>query len=119
MNKADSAVRAVSAGDDDQAGAPRREDAVTGRPHLAVVGGKPGSVERRKIFEHAHPEVTIVPPGTMNDPWRAIVRPGDIPRDPAATTVSSWQLAGPMDQLDEFYPPARGNPDPEPACADL
>jgi len=72
---------------------------------------------RRKLFERGHPEVTIVPPGTLNDPWRAIVRPGTIPGDPAATTVSSWQLAGLMDQLDALLPEGRDT-DPESGHAD-
>jgi len=43
--------------------------------HLGLTGGLDPLI-RRKLFEHAHPEVAIVPPGTLNDPWRAIVRPG-------------------------------------------
>ncbi len=83
------------------------------RPGLT---GRLDPLIRRKLFERAHPEVTIVPPGTLNDPWRAIVRPGTIPGDPAATTLSSWQLAGLMDQLDGLLPAGR-DPDQEPGHA--
>ena len=41
---------------------------------------------------------------------------GTIPGDPAATTLSSWQLAGLMDQLDGLLP-AGGDMDPEPGHA--
>ena len=92
---------------------------MNGRLDLALVsGGKPGPLERRKLFEHAHPDVAIVPPGTMNDPWRAIVRAGTIPGNPTATTLSSWQLAGLMDQLDEIYALDGGNPYRETGRAD-
>ena len=92
---------------------------MTGRADLTLIsGGKPGPLERRKLFERAHPDVVIVPPGTMNDPWRAIVRPGTIPADPTATTFSSWQLAGLMDQLDGLYPPGGCDPDREAGRAD-
>ncbi len=67
-------------------------------------------IERRRLFEQAHPEVTIVPPGTLNDPWRAILRPGTILYDPTATTLSSWQLSGLMDQLEDILPPGDGDP---------
>jgi hypothetical protein len=75
------------------------------RPHLTVVGGQPGGVARRILFERAHPEVAIVPPVGLNGRWRAIVSPGKIPGRPDQTTIGSYGLGGLMDQLDECYPP--------------
>ena len=86
------------------------------RPHLVLVGsGKFDAVERRRLFERAHPEVTIVPPATTSDRWRAIVPLGVVPGHPDTTTIGSYGLAGLMDQLDEIYPPSDdGHPDPLP-----
>ncbi len=56
------------------------------------------------MFEQLHPEVTIIPPGTPNDRWRAIVPLGKIPGRTAETTIGDWMLASLMDQLDEIYP---------------
>ena len=76
------------------------------RPHLILVGGgKLDAVERRHLFERAHPEVTFVPPATVNDRWRAIVPLGKIPGHPDETTIGSYELAGLMDQLEEIWPP--------------
>jgi len=92
------------------------EVAVSDRPHLVLVGsGKFDAVERRRLFERAHPEVTIVPPATTSDRWRAIVPLGVVPGHPDTTTIGSYGLAGLMDQLDEIYPPSDdGHPDPLP-----
>ncbi len=47
---------------------------MTGRPDLILVGGgQADAVKRRHLFEKAHPDVTIVPPATTSDRWRAIV----------------------------------------------
>ncbi len=78
------------------------------RRHLAVVGGQPGAVARKIVFERAHPEVAILPPVGLNDRWRAIVPPGKIPGKPTETTLGSYGLGGLMDQLDECYPPGGG-----------
>jgi hypothetical protein len=84
---------------------------MTVRPHLLVGDAVP----RWRLFELAHPEVTIVPPATPNDRWRAIVPLGSVPGQPDATTIGGWMLAGLMDQLDEIYPPSDdGHPDPVP-----
>ncbi len=74
------------------------------RPHLTVVGGQPGGVARRILFERAHPEVAIVVPVGLNARWRAIVPLGKIPGRPDETTIGSYDLGGLMDQLDECYP---------------
>jgi len=73
---------------------------VTARPHLLTGDAVP----RWRVFEQLHPEVTIIPPGTPNDRWRAIVPLGKIPGRTAETTIGDWMLAGLMDQLDEIYP---------------
>jgi hypothetical protein len=87
---------------------------VTGRPHLVLAGpGKPDAVKRRLLFEQAHPRVTIVPPATTSDRWRAIVPLGSVPGQPDTTTIGSYRLAGLMDQLDEIYP--GGQPGGEPS----
>ena len=75
------------------------------------------ALTRRREFEAAHPEVTVVPPGVAWERWRAVVPAGTIPSDPTATTLGSYALAGLMDQLDELYPPADGNPGEESARA--
>ena len=82
-----------------------RAAAVTDRSHLTVVGGQPGGVARRILFERAHPEVMILPPAGLNDRWRAIVPLGKIPGRPDQTTIGSYGLGGLMDRLDECYPP--------------
>jgi len=76
---------------------------VTARPHLLTGDAVP----RWRVFEQLHPEVTIIPPGTPNDRWRAIVPLGKIPGRTAETTIGDWMLAGLMDQLDEIYPADR------------
>ena len=78
---------------------------------------RPDALTRRRAFEAAHPEVTIVPPTVAWERWRAIVPAGKIPADPTATTLGSYALAGLMDQLDELYPPTGGNPGQEPVRA--
>jgi hypothetical protein len=79
---------------------------VSDRSHLILVGGgKLDAVERRHLLERAHPEVTFVPPATVNDHWRAIVPLGKIPGHPDETTIGSYELAGLMDQLEEIWPP--------------
>jgi len=81
---------------------------VSDRRHLTVVGGQPGGVARKILFERAHPEVAILPPVGLNDRWRAIVPLGKIPGRPDETTIGSYGLGGLMDQLDECYPPGGG-----------
>jgi hypothetical protein len=90
---------------------------VSDRPRLVLVGGgKLDAVERRHLFERAYPEVSFVPPATVNDRWRAIVPLGKIPGHPDETTIGSYELAGLMNQLDEIYPPSDdGSPDQVPA----
>jgi hypothetical protein len=87
------------------------------RPYLVVAaGGHLETLRRRALFEQAHPEVTIVNPGGLNDRWRAIIPLGKIPAHPDETTIGAWLLADLMDQLDEIYPPSDdGNPDQVPA----
>ncbi len=82
--------------------------AVTHPPLRLVSGCRRDPLARQQRFEVAHPEVAIVPPGTLNDSWRAIVRPGKIPGLPFATTIRAWQLEDLMDQLDRIYPPGEG-----------
>jgi len=83
---------------------------VTGRPDLILVGGgQADAVKRRQLFEKAHPDVTIVPPATTSDRWRAIVPLGSVPGQPDTTTIGSYGLAGLMDQLDEIWPPDTGS----------
>ena len=76
------------------------------RPDLhLVVAGRPDALARRRLFEAAHPDVTIVPPARTSDRWRAIVPLGMIPGRPDETTIGSYGLGGLMDQLDVIYPP--------------
>ena len=63
------------------------------------------SFARRRRFEAAHPEVTIVVPGTPTGRWRAVVPPGMIPGDRTRTTLGAWNLEELMDQLEEIWPP--------------
>jgi hypothetical protein len=83
-----------------------------GRPVLRVVDGSGAqdAVVRRQRFEAAHPEVTIVRPGTARDRWRAVVPPGLLPGDRTRTTLGSWDLEGLMNQLDGIYPAGGGTP---------
>jgi hypothetical protein len=88
---------------------------VTGadRPALrAVGGGREDPVIRRRHFEAAHPDVTILPPAAGR--WRAVVPPGLIPGDGTRTTLGAWDLGGLMDQLDEIYPADGGKPQSSP-----
>jgi len=71
---------------------------------MRVVGSGPDDpIERRRRFEVARPEVTILPPATLNDRWRAIVPMGVIPAAPEGTTIDAWQLADLMDQVDAIF----------------
>jgi hypothetical protein len=78
---------------------------VTGadRPALrAVGGGREDPVIRRRQFEAAHPDVTILPPAAAR--WRAVVPAGLIPGDGTRTTLGAWDLCDLMNQLDALYP---------------
>ncbi len=72
-------------------------------PLRVAGGGAEDPVIRRRQFEAAHPDVTILPPCAGR--WRAVVPPGLIPGDGTRTTLGAWDLGGLMDQLDEIYPP--------------
>jgi hypothetical protein len=96
---------ALSGDTPDQLAAAIRADATT-RPPLRLAGeGKEDAVVRRRRFEAAHPEVTILRPGASSSRWRAVVPAGAVPGEPTGTTIGAWQLGGLMDQLDVLYPP--------------
>lgn len=63
------------------------------------------AVERRLHFEAAHPEVTIIAPGTRSGWWIAAVPPGSVPGDTERAKVTAWQLTDLMDALDRIWPP--------------
>jgi len=81
------------------------------------MASRPDALIRRREFETAHPDVTIIPPTVAWERWRAIVPAGKIPADPTATTLGSYALAGLMDQLNELYPPAGDASGQEPTHA--
>ena len=63
------------------------------------------AVGRRLRFEAAHPDVTIIVPGTRSGWWIAAFPPGSVPGDPERAKVTAWQLADLMDALDRIWPP--------------
>ena len=73
------------------------------RPDLRLVGGSvpEDPVIRRLKFEHAHPEVAILPPCAGR--WRAVLPADLIPGD-GSTTLGAWDLCDLMNQLDAIYP---------------
>ncbi|MGH3194861.1 MAG: hypothetical protein ACRDNT_02770 [Streptosporangiaceae bacterium] len=60
---------------------------------------------RRDRFEGTHPEVTILPPATLNSRWLAVVPPGSVPGKPMRTTLAGWQLEELLVQLERIWPP--------------
>jgi hypothetical protein len=66
--------------------------------------------ELLRRFEAAHPEVTVLRPGGLNDPWRAIVPPGTIPGKPLSTTLSAVTAGGLLDQLRPLFPAPQEDP---------
>lgn len=68
-------------------------------------GSSTDPLVRRKRFETAHPEVTILPPATLNSRWLAVVPPGSVPDEPMRTTLSGWQLEELLAQLEQLWPP--------------
>jgi hypothetical protein len=86
--------------------------AAAGRPRLVLAGARLDALARKWRFEAAAEAarlgVVITPPPALSRPWRAAgIRRGMVPGRPEATSVSSYALAGLMDQLEEIYPPAR------------
>jgi hypothetical protein len=66
-------------------------------------------VVRRGLFEHEHPEVTIVPPANpLRGRWRAVVPLGSVPDAPDTTTVGALDLCHLMDDLYRIFPPDSG-----------
>ncbi len=89
------------------------------RPRLEVVNGSRSQadpVRRLHRFQAEYPQVKIIAP-QWGGPGRYVAQiPADtIPGDPREAVVSSPDLAGLMDQLDDCLPSRRGNPSPEPA----
>jgi hypothetical protein len=64
------------------------------------------AVDRRQRFEAAHPEVTIIAPGTLSGWWTAAIPAGSVQADPEPAEVTAWQLADLMDALDRIWPPS-------------
>jgi hypothetical protein len=60
------------------------------------------SFARRKRFEAAHPDVTIVLPARPTDRWRAVVPLGCAPEG-SGGTLGGEDLEELMDQLEEIY----------------
>jgi hypothetical protein len=77
------------------------------RPDLSIVGGvhAVGSAERRRVFEAAHPQVTIIPPATPTSRWLAVYPPGSDDDNPMSTMASAWELERLMDDLERIWPP--------------
>jgi hypothetical protein len=69
-------------------------------------------VARLHRFQGEHPEVQFTAPH-MGGRGRyvAVVPAGAVPGDPREITVSSLDLAGLMDQLEENWPPQESQPD--------
>ena len=78
------------------------QDGTSARPRL--VDRKVDPLIRRQRFEAAYPQVTILPPATLNSRWLAVVPPCSVPGDPTATTLSGWQLEDLMDRLEQIWP---------------
>jgi hypothetical protein len=90
-----------------------RRAAAGGVPRL-VDGGmaRNDPVARLHRFQGEHPEVQFTAPH-MGGRGRyvAVVPAGPVPGDPREITVSSLDLAGLMDQLEENWPPQESQPD--------
>ncbi len=82
---------------------------MTGRPQLPSAPGQLDPLERRRLFEEAHPEVTILAPVRAWERWRAVVPLASVPGEPDTTTVGEIELSRLMDKLDRLFP------SPEPA----
>ncbi len=72
-------------------------------------------VARLHRFQGEHPEVGFTAPHWGGQGrYIARIAAGTIPGESREVTVSSADLAGLMDQLDDYLPPGDSNPDPEP-----
>lgn len=90
---------------------PCQEAAITARRQLRPVESAADSGDplvRRERLEAAHPEVTILPPATLNSRWLAVVPPGSVPGDPMRTMLAGWQLEELLVQLERIWPPEDG-----------
>jgi hypothetical protein len=88
-----------------------------GRGGLRVVeGGRYGmnAVDRLHRFQGEHPEIQFIAPH-MGGRGRFIahIPAGILAHDPREVTVTSPDLTGLMDQLDDLLPPRDGEPSPE------
>lgn len=84
----------------------------------AIDGGARGTnaVDRLHRFQGQYPEVEFTAPH-MGGRGRYIARipAGTLSGDPRELTLTSADLTGLMDQLDDLLPPDEADPDPEPA----
>ena len=72
-------------------------------------------VARLHRFQGEHPEVEFTAPHWGGQGrYIARVPARAIPGESREVIVSSTDLTGLMDQLDDYLPPGSGNPDPEP-----
>jgi hypothetical protein len=86
---------------------------------LRVIGGgmspRNDPVARLHRFQGEHPEVEFTAPHWGgHGRYIARIPVGTIPGESREITLTSADLAGVMDQLDDYLPPGDGNPDPEP-----
>ena len=65
--------------------------------------GRRDCVLRRREFEAAHPDATILTPAQPSDRWRAVLPLGVLPDD--GTMVGASSLCVLMDKLDSAYSP--------------
>jgi hypothetical protein len=73
------------------------------------------AVDRLYRFQGQYPEVGFTAPH-MGGKGRYIARipAGTLSRDPRELTLTSADLTGLMDQLDDLLPPEEADPDPRP-----
>lgn len=90
-----------------------------GRSGLRVIDGglvRNDPVARLHRFQGEHPAVEFIAPHMGgHDRYIALIPAGAIPGESREVTVSSINLAGLMDQLEDYLPTGDGNPCPEPA----
>jgi hypothetical protein len=74
------------------------------------------AVNRLHRFQGEYPDVQVIAPHVGGrGRYIATIPAGNLPHDPREVTLSSADLTGLMDQLDDLLPPRSNKPEPEPS----
>jgi hypothetical protein len=81
-----------------------------GGPFTIPLSMRPGAiwrdhVPRRRAFERAHPDVTILPPDDRSSRWLALIDEDTVPGDNRSMAITRYELADLLDALDDLFPP--------------